>query len=90
MLYASIFIFLLMVVLNIIFKIASFFRLGIPLIYLLAVPILFPDWLHENEILAAGILYALIGLVILSWVITIRKRIKLKRQKAQSDSTIDF
>lgn len=88
MIYASIIIFLLMFVLNVIFRIASFFRLGIPLLYVLVVPIFFPDWLHTNETLAAGIFYAMTGLVIISWIVSIRKRILLKRQQNQpySDS----
>lgn len=81
MLYASMFIFLLMILMNYIFKIASFFRLGIPLLYAVLVPIFFPDWLHENENLATGIFIGLIGLVILSWIFTIYKRILSKRQQ---------
>ena len=84
MLYVSILIFLLMFFLNFLFKIASFFRLGIPLLYALIVPIFFADWLHKNEALAMGIWYVLIGLVILSWVISIRKKIRRRREKKES------
>lgn len=78
MMYASIVIFLIMVLVNLLFKIASFFRLGVPLLYALTVPILFPDWVQEQETLATLIFFGLIALVILSWVITIRKRILRK------------
>ena len=81
MMYASIAVFLIMVMVNLLFKIASFFRLGVPLLYALAVPILFPDWVQEQEMLATFIFFGLITLVILSWVITIRKRILLKKQQ---------
>ena len=81
MMYASIIVFLIMVLVNLLFKIASFFRLGVPLLYALAVPILFSDWVQEQETLANLIFFGLITLVILSWVITIRKRILLKKKQ---------
>ena len=83
MMYASIFIFLLMLLLNAMFKIASFFRLGIPLLYALFVAILFPDFVHEHEILTTVIFLAMLGLVILSWVVTIRKKLRRKREQNQ-------
>ena len=83
MMYASIVVFLIMVLVNLLFKIASFFRLGVPLLYALAVPILFPDWVQEQEMLATLIFFGLIALVVLSWVITIRKRILRKRQESE-------
>jgi pilus assembly protein TadC len=83
MMYASIVIFLIMVLVNLLFKIASFFRLGVPLLYALVVPILFPDWAQENETLATLIFVGLIAFVILSWVVTIRKRILRKRQQSE-------
>lgn len=81
MMYASIVVFLIMVLVNLLFKIASFFRLSILLLYALAVPILFPDWVQEQETLATLIFFGLIALVVLSWIITIRKRILLKKQQ---------
>lgn len=89
MLYASIFIFLLMFLLNSMFRIASVFRLGIPLLYALIVPIFFADWLHENETLAMTIWYIMIGLVLLSWIISIRKKILRKREQKQYDTGIN-
>jgi len=77
-----------MVLANLLFKIASFFRLGIPLLYALAVPILFSDWVQENETLATLIFIGLITLVILSWVLTIRKRILRKRQQNECDQAL--
>ena len=86
MMYASIFIFLLMIVLNVLFKIASFFRLSIPLFYALFVAILFPEWVHENEALATIVFVGLIALVILSWVITIRRKVLRKRQQSEDSN----
>jgi len=82
--YISLLILLLMIILNLIFRFASLFRLTIPVLYAIVVPVFFPDWLHQNEMLVTVIWFALIGLVILSWVVTIRKRIRLKRAQADS------
>lgn len=89
MMYASILIFMLMLLLNSLFKIASFFRLGIPLLYAIIVPIFFADWLHENETLAMTIWYVMIGLVVLSWIISIRKKIQHRREQKQHDTDIN-
>ncbi|KJS13433.1 MAG: hypothetical protein VR67_04135 [Peptococcaceae bacterium BRH_c8a] len=86
MLYASIFLFLLMFLLNSMFKIASIFRLGIPLLYALFVSILFPDFVREQEVLANGILFVLLALVILSWIVTIRKKIRRRREQKEYKS----
>lgn len=87
MMYASIFIFLLMLLLNTLFKIASFFRLGIPLFYALFVAILFPDFVREHEVLTTAIFLGLLGLVALSWVATIRKNIRRRREQNPSTGT---
>lgn len=84
MLYVSICIFLLMFVLNSLFKITSFFRLGIPLLYAFVVPLFFADWLHHHETLATGIWYAMIGLVFVSWIASIRKKIRRRREQKES------
>ncbi len=87
--YAIIFIILLMLVLNVVFKIASVFRLSIPLIYVFALPIFFPNWLGENEPLALGILIAMLVLVVISWVMTIRNKIENRRRQKQFDGSWD-
>lgn len=76
MLYIPLFVLLLMVLLNVIFRFASLLRLTVPILYAVIVPVFFPDWLHENETMVTMIWFALIGLVILSWVLTIRKKIR--------------
>lgn len=81
--YISLLILLLMIVVNLIFRFASLFRLTIPVLYAIVVPVFFPDW-HENETLVTVIWFALIGFVILSWIVTIRKRIRLRH--AQTDN----
>jgi len=76
LLYASIFFILIMLVLNVVFKITSAFRLSIPLIYIFALPIFFPNWLRENDPLALGILIAMLVIVVISWIMTIRNKIE--------------
>lgn len=83
MMYISIFIFLLMLFLNILFRIASLFRLGVPLLYALFMPILFPDFVHNHETATTLIFLGLLALVAWSWVITIRKRRHLKRESSR-------
>lgn len=51
-------------------------RLAIPLIYALLVPVLFHDWYDTHEALGNGIFFALLGLVALSWIITIVRKIR--------------
>lgn len=89
MMYASIFIFLLMLLFNAIFKIASFFRLGIPLFYALFVSIVFPEFVEQHETLTTLIFLALLGLVILSWIVTIKKR-RSRREQTRFSGTNDL
>ena len=81
MLYIPLFILLLMVLLNVILRIASFTRLIIPVLYAIIVPVFFPDWLHENKTLVTVIWFALIGLVILSWIVTVRRKIRSRHNQ---------
>lgn len=84
MMYASIAVFIILVLVNLLFRIASFLRLGLPLLYALAAPILFPAWVQEQETLATLIFFGLIALVVFSWVITIRKRILRKKREPEA------
>lgn len=88
MMYAPIFIFLIMILLNSLFKIASIIRFGIPSLYVFVVPIFFPDWLHEHDTLATGILFAMLGFVVLSWIVTIRRKLRHRWEQKQHDTGI--
>ena len=57
------------------FRLAAVFRLTIPLLYALIVPTLFHDWFYSHQALAEGIWYVLLGLVLLSWVISLIRKI---------------
>lgn len=77
--------------LSIIFCIAKITRLTLPLLYVLAMTVstLFTDWVsqHETPILIG--LYVLIGLVVLSWIVSlvkfITKQIYKKRRERFSE-----
>lgn len=61
--------------LMLVFRLVILLRLGLPLIYALLVPVLFPDWYHRHMLLADGLFFVMVGLVALSWVITLLRRI---------------
>ena len=62
--------------LTLLMKTASALRLGIPLLYALIVPTVFHEWFYANYTLAYGIWYAMIAFVVLSWVVTILRRVR--------------
>jgi uncharacterized protein YqhQ len=63
------------IIVSIIFRIASALGLTIPLIYGLIAPTLFSDWFHANQTLAEGIGWALVGLVALCWLVSLIHKI---------------
>lgn len=52
------------------------FRLTIPLLYALLIPILFGDWYHSHELVGDGIFFFLLGLVAVSWFISLIHKIR--------------
>ena len=60
---------------SILFRVAGFLRLSIPLLYAMIVPTVFHGWYYAHTGLATGIWYAILGLVAFSWIITIIRRI---------------
>ncbi len=56
-------------------------RLFIPALFIAVVLIFFGDWYSTNEMVANGILMALVAIVAVSWIITLINKLKyLKRQ----------
>ncbi len=64
--------------LSIVFRIAGKLRLTIPLLYLIAASVstFFTAWTAEHEILVLAGLLVLTGLSILSWILTIVRRVR--------------
>lgn len=61
--------------LPILFRLALKLRLGIPMLYIALALTVFHNWTQANPELADGILFALVGLVALSWVVTAVRRL---------------
>ena len=57
-------------------RLVSLLRLTIPLGYAIVVSLCFGEWYHAHEALGDGIFFALLGVVALSWVISIVRKIR--------------
>ena len=64
------------VVLQVLFKFAAVGRLTIPLIYFLAMAFICPKWAGEHEPLTIGILVAMLIIVVISWIVTIVRKVR--------------
>ncbi len=64
-----------MILLSIVFRLAAVFRLTIPLVYALIVPTIFHEWYYANQTLANVIWYALLAVVVLSWVVSLVRKV---------------
>ena len=56
---------------SILFRTAGLLRLSIPLLYALIVPTIFHEWYYAHVVLATGIWYAMLGIVAVSWIVSI-------------------
>ena len=63
-----------LIFLPVLFRLALRLRLGIPMAYAIVIPTVFRPWYLANTALADGIFFALIGLMVLSWLITLGKK----------------
>ena len=66
----------LMILLSILFRVAAVFRLSIPLLYALIVPTLFHEWFEAHRVLGEGIWYAMLAIVVVSWIVSFVKKIR--------------
>ena len=57
-------------------RFAGKLRLTSPLWYVLLVPTVFHEWYDAHQFLADGIWVAMLALVVLSWVMTLTKRVR--------------
>ena len=55
----------------------SFLRLTIPLGYAIVVSLCFGEWYHAHEVLGDSIFFVLLGMVAISWVISIVRKIRV-------------
>lgn len=72
-----------MLLLSLVFKVAGKFRLGIPLLYIIvaAVSTFFTQWTTDHETLVFIGLYILIGLTVISWIVSLVRAIQRKRDE---------
>lgn len=79
-----------LLLLSTIFRVAGKLRLTLPIWYVLAAAIstLFTDWTTKNEKPVMFGLYALIALVVLSWVVSLIKTIRARRQERFDEEDI--
>lgn len=61
--------------LPVLFRLALKLRLGVPMLYIVLALTALHDWTRSNPALADGVLFALVGLVALSWVVTLLRRL---------------
>ena len=62
--------------LSALFHDASLLHLGLPLLYALIVPTLFSGWYYSHYALANGIWYALIVLGLISWIMSLVRKVR--------------
>lgn len=68
-------------ILSLIFKVAGKLRLTLPIVCFLLFATVLNKWAGEHETLAFVILFALLGLTVLSWIVSLAKAIRRKREK---------
>ena len=64
-----------LMLLPILFRLALKLRLGIPMLYAVLMLTAFHGWYQAHAALADGIFFALTGLAVLSWVVTLLRRL---------------
>ena len=72
---------LILFLLSFVFRMAGKLRLTIPLICFLLFSTVLNKWAGENEMLAFIILFTLLGLTVLSWIVSLVKVIRRKREE---------
>ena len=79
-----------LLLLSVIFRVAGKLRLTLPVWYILAAAVstIFTDWTTKNEKLVMLGLYILIALVTLSWVASLIKTIRARRQEQYNEDDI--
>ena len=68
-------------IVSFIFKVAGKLRLTIPIVCLLLFGTVLNKWVGEHESLAYTILFSLLGLTVLSWIVSFVKAIRRKRNE---------
>lgn len=78
-----------MLILSIIFRLAAIFRLTIPLLYVIAMNTVCSNWYHAHESLASIIFFVILGLVVLSWIISLVRKVQHILEKRQEEKDLE-
>ena len=70
-----------LIIFSFIFKVAGKIRLTIPILCFLLFSTVLNKWAGEHETLAFIILFSLLGLTVLSWIVSLIKAIRRKRDE---------
>ena len=79
-----------MILLSIVFRLAAVFRLTIPLLYALVVPTVFHEWYYANQTLANVIWYVLLAVVVLSWVVSLVRKVRGILLRRREDKMLEL
>ena len=79
-----------MIFLSIVFRLAAVFRLTIPLLYALIVPTVFHEWYYAHQTLANVIWYALLAVVVLSWVVSLIRKVRGILLRRREDKMLEL
>lgn len=71
--------------LSILFQLVAVCRLTIPLLYAMSVPTVFRSWYLAHTAPAEGIWYGLLALVVLSWAVSLIRRVIDRVDKYRTD-----
>ena len=78
-------------ILAILFRLAALARLTIPLLYTLSMLTVFHGWYQTHTALADNILFALVGLVVLSWLISLGKCVwSFIQEKREDRAAVEY
>lgn len=78
-------------ILAVLFRLAALARLTIPLLYMVSMLTVFHGWYQTHTALADNILFALVGLVILSWLISLGKCVwSFIQEKREDRAAVEY
>ena len=79
-----------LLILSFIFKVAGKLRLTVPILCLLLFITVLNKWAGEHETLAFIILFTLLGLTVLSWVVSLVRAIRHKRDEKHLEDDVTW
>ena len=77
-------------ILSFIFKVAGKTRLAVPFLCLLLFSTVLNKWARENETLAFIILFSLLGLTVISWIVSLIKAIRRRRDEKYLEDDVSW